>query len=43
MEGKHAVRALHYSGGKLVAKSKVTYFDVQMPSMADHRQRPHVA
>ena len=33
MDGKHAVRALHYRGGKLVAKSKVTYFDVQMPSM----------
>ena len=30
MEGEHAVRALYYRGGKLVKKSKVNYFDVQM-------------
>jgi hypothetical protein len=30
MEGKHALRAFHYRAGKLVCKSKLTSFDVQM-------------
>lgn len=30
MDGKHAVRALQYRHGKLVAKSKITYFSVEM-------------
>ena len=32
MDGRHAVRAFHYRGGKLVKKSTVTYFDVQLPT-----------
>ena len=28
--GKHAVQAFQYRGGKLVSKSQITYFDVQM-------------
>ena len=30
MTGKHAVQAFQYRGGKLVSKSQITYFDVQM-------------
>ena len=30
MDGRHAVRAFHYRGGKLVKRSKVNAFDVRM-------------
>jgi hypothetical protein len=30
MEGKHALRAFHYRGGKLVGRSKLASFDIQM-------------
>ena len=34
MTGKHAVQAVQYRGGKVVAKSQITYFDVQSDSGA---------